>query len=124
MLAMCIRNNTCNNITIISYSRKSIRVIISNVKIRIEQLSGSTSQQEGWGRGNFSFGNYTGKQELGGIRVHFEVRTSSADLGLEQSVVVLRTVCWWPTFDPLFFSGLEAQFGDQDNRVVLIAPNI
>jgi hypothetical protein len=27
----------------------------------------------------FSFGNYTGKQELGGIRVHLEVRTSSAD---------------------------------------------
>jgi hypothetical protein len=50
---------------------------------------GSTSQQERWGRGNFSFGNYTGKQELGGIRVHLEVRTSSTDLGLEQSVVVL-----------------------------------
>ena len=40
---------------------------------------GSTSQQEGWGSGNFSFGDYTGKQELGGIRVHLEVRTSSAD---------------------------------------------
>jgi hypothetical protein len=52
------------------------------------------------------------------------VRTSGADLGLEHSVVVLGTVCWWPTFDPLFFSGGgEAQFGDQDNRVVLIAPN-
>ena len=85
---------------------------------------GSTSQQEGWGSGNFSFGNYTGKQELGGIRVHLEVRTSGADLGLEQSVVVLRAVCWWPAFDPLFFSGGEAQFRDQDNRVVLIAPNI
>jgi hypothetical protein len=44
-----------------------------------------------------------GKQELGGIRVHLEVRTSSTDLGLEQSVVVLRAVCWWPAFDPLFF---------------------
>ena len=51
------------------------------------------------------------------------VRTSGADLGLEHSVVVLRTVCQWPAFDPLFFSGGEAQFGDQDNRVVLIAPN-
>jgi hypothetical protein len=49
---------------------------------------GSTSQQEGWGSGNFSFGDYTGKQELGSIRVHLEVRTSGADLGLEQSVVV------------------------------------
>ena len=85
---------------------------------------GSTSQQEGWGSGNFSFGNYTGKQELGGIRVHLVVRTSGADLGLEHSVVVLGTVRWWPAFDPLFFSGGEAQFRDQDNSVVLIAPNI
>jgi hypothetical protein len=46
-----------------------------------------------------------------------------ADLGLEHSVVVLGTVCWWPDFDPLFFSGGEAQFRDQDNSVVLIAPN-
>jgi hypothetical protein len=30
---------------------------------------GNTSQQEGWGSGNFSFGSYTRKQELGGIRV-------------------------------------------------------
>jgi hypothetical protein len=51
------------------------------------------------------------------------VRTSGADLGLEHSVVVLRTVRRWPAFDPLFFSGGEAQFGDQDNRVVLMAPN-
>jgi hypothetical protein len=65
-----------------------------------------------------------GKQELGGIRVHLEVRTSSTDLGLEQSVVVLIVVRRWPSFDPLFFSGVEAQFRDQDNSVVLIAPNI
>jgi hypothetical protein len=65
-----------------------------------------------------------GKQELGGIRVHLVVRTSGADLGLEQSVVVLRAVLWWPTFDPLFFSGEEAQFRDQDNCVVLMAPNM
>jgi hypothetical protein len=84
---------------------------------------GSTSQQEGWGSRNFSFGNYTGKHELGGIRVHLVVRTSGADLGLEHSVVILGTVCWWPAFDPIFFLGGEAQFGDQDNRVVLIAPN-
>jgi hypothetical protein len=64
-----------------------------------------------------------GKQELGSIRVHLEVRTFSVDLGLEQSVVVLRAVCRWPTFDPLFFSGGEAQFRDQDNSVVLIASN-
>ena len=52
------------------------------------------------------------------------VRTSGADLGLEQSVVVLRMVRRWPAFDPLFFSGGgEAQFRDQDNCVVLIAPN-
>jgi hypothetical protein len=30
---------------------------------------------------------------------------------------------WWPAFDPLFFSGGEAQFRDQDNSVALIAPN-
>jgi hypothetical protein len=85
--------------------------------------STSTSQQEGWGSGNFSFGSYKGKQELGGIRVHLEVRTSGADLGLEHSVVVLGAVHWWPAFDPLFFLGREAQFRDQDNCVVLIAPN-
>jgi hypothetical protein len=49
---------------------------------------------EGMGSRNFSFGNYTGKQELGGIRVHLVVRTSGGDLGLEHSVVVLRTVRW------------------------------
>jgi hypothetical protein len=84
---------------------------------------GSTSQHEGWGSGKFSFGNYTGKQELGGIRVHLVVRTSDTDLGLEHSVVVLGTVRQWPTFDPLFFLGGEAQFRDQDIRVVLIVPN-
>jgi hypothetical protein len=56
------------------------------------------------------------------------VRTSGADFGLEQSVVVLGAMCRWPAFDPLFFSGgggggREAQFRDQDNCVVLIAPN-
>jgi hypothetical protein len=36
-------------------------------------------------------------------------------------VVVLGA---WPAFDPLFFwGGGEAQFRDQDNPVVLIAPN-
>jgi hypothetical protein len=64
-----------------------------------------------------------GKQELGGIRVHLEVRTSCADLRLEQSVAVLGVVRRCPAFDPLFFSGGEAQFRDQDNSVVLIAPN-
>ena len=49
------------------------------------------------------------------------VRTSGADLGLEHSVVVLGAVHRWPTFDSLFFSRGEAQLGDQDNRVVLIA---
>jgi hypothetical protein len=38
-------------------------------------------------------------------------------------VVVLGAVRQWPAFDPLFFSGGEAQFRDQDNSVVLIAPN-
>jgi hypothetical protein len=65
-----------------------------------------------------------GKQELGGIRVHLEVRTSGADIGLEKSVVVLGEVHWWPAFDPLFFSGEEAQFRDQNNCAVLMAPNI
>jgi hypothetical protein len=51
------------------------------------------------------------------------VDTSGTNLGLEHSVVVLRTVRRWSTFDPLFFLGGEAQFEDQDNRVVLTAPN-
>jgi hypothetical protein len=51
------------------------------------------------------------------------VRTSGADLRLEHSVVVLGAVRRWPAFDPLFFSGKEVQFRDQDNCVVLIAPN-
>ena len=71
----------------------------------------------------FFFWRLQGKQELGGIRVLLVVRTSGADLGLEQSVVVLRAVSWWPTFDPLFFSWGKAQFIGQDNSVVLIAPN-
>jgi hypothetical protein len=66
---------------------------------------GSTSRQEGWGSRKFYFGDYKGKQELGGIRVHLVVRTSGADLGLEQSVVVLGVVPQWPAFDPLFFWG-------------------
>jgi hypothetical protein len=78
----------------------------------------------GMGQGYFSFGNYTTwKQELGDIRVHLVVRTSGADLGPEHIVVVLGMVRQWPAFDPLFFLGGEAQFRDQDNRVVLIAPN-
>jgi hypothetical protein len=65
-----------------------------------------------------------GKQQFGGIRVHLVVRTSCADLGLEQSVVVLGVVHQWPAFDPLFFLGVgESQFRDQHNCVVLIAPN-
>jgi hypothetical protein len=38
-------------------------------------------------------------------------------------MVVFGVVRWWTAFDPLFFSGREAQFRDQDNCVVLIAPN-
>jgi hypothetical protein len=59
-----------------------------------------------------------GKQELGGIRVHLVVRTSGTDLGLE------RCVCS-PLLTPFSSGGGggEAQFGYQDNRVVLIAPN-
>jgi hypothetical protein len=61
---------------------------------------GSISQQEGWGSRNFSFGNCTGKQELGGIRVHLEIRTSGTDLGLEQSVVVLERCVGGPLLTP------------------------
>ena len=96
---------------------------VGQQKCTSKRGSTSTSQQEGWGSGNFSFGSYTGKQELGGIRVHLVVRISSTDLGMEHSMVVLRVVCWWPAFDPLFFSEGGAQFRDQDNCVVLIAPN-
>jgi hypothetical protein len=77
----------------------------------------------GMGQQKFFFWRLHRKQEHGGIRVHIVVRTSGADLGLEHSVVVLGTVRWWPAFDPLFFSGGESHFRDQDNRVVLIAPN-
>jgi hypothetical protein len=59
----------------------------------------------GMGQWKFSFGDYTGKQKLGGIRVHLEVSTSGTDLGLEQSVVVLRAVRRWPAFDPPFLLG-------------------
>ena len=49
------------------------------------------------------------------------------DLGLEHSVAVLGMVCRWPAFDPHFFLGVgvggEAQFRDQDNCVVSMAPN-
>ena len=45
-----------------------------------------------------------------------------SDLGLEQSVLVLGGVRGWASFDPLFFLWGEAQFRDQDNSVVLIAP--
>jgi hypothetical protein len=38
-------------------------------------------------------------------------------------VVALKAVHRWPAFDPIFFSEREAQFRDQDNSVVLIAPN-
>jgi hypothetical protein len=55
---------------------------------------------------------------------YLEVRTYGADLGMEQSVVVLGWNNRWPAFDPLFFSWEEAQFRDQDNTVILIAPNI
>jgi hypothetical protein len=44
-----------------------------------------------WGSRIFSFGDYMGKQELGGIRVHLEVRTSSTDfLGEERPVARFR----------------------------------
>jgi hypothetical protein len=72
----------------------------------------------GVGQWKFFFWQLHG--EAGTWWYHGVVRTSGADLGLEHSVVVLGTV----PFDPLFFSGGEAQFRDQDNCVVLIAPNI
>jgi hypothetical protein len=79
--------------------------ILQGSRLKCTSRGESTSQKERWGSGNFSFGNYMGKQELGDIRVHLIVRTSGAELGLEHSVVVLRMVCRWPAFDPLFFSG-------------------
>ena len=59
----------------------------------------------GMGSRNFSFGNYTGKQELGDIRVHLVVRTSGADLGPEHTVVVLGMVRRWPAFHPFSSRG-------------------
>ena len=81
---------------------------------------GSTSQQEGRGSGNFSFGDYWWKQETGVIRVHLEVRTSSTDLGLEQSVVVLGAACLWPAFDPLFLSGVGWERPNSEIRTIAL----
>ena len=39
------------------------------------------------------------------------------------ALTFLERCVWWLTFDPLFFSGGEAQFRDQDNSVALMAPN-
>jgi hypothetical protein len=114
----------CKNDTEAVWVASRCLCIQQDSRLKCTRQRGNTSQQEGWGSRNFSFGNYRGKQELGGIRVHLVVRTSGTDLGLERSVVVLRMVRQWPTFDPLFYLGVgQAQFWDQDNRVVLIAPN-
>jgi hypothetical protein len=58
---------------------------------------------EGVGQWKFFFWQLHG--EAGTWWYQGVVRTSGADLGLEYSVVVLGTVCPWPAFDPLFFSG-------------------
>jgi hypothetical protein len=79
------------------------------------------SSAGGMGQRKFSFGNYKGKQELGGIRVHLEVRTSGADLGLEQSVVVLRAVLQWPAFDPLFFWGWGGKRPNSEIRTIVLS---
>lgn len=50
---------------------------------------------------------------------YLEVRTSGADLGLEQSVVVLGAVCWWPAFDPFFFSGGGGRPNSEIRTIVL-----
>jgi hypothetical protein len=68
----------------------------------------------------FSFGSYTGKQELGGIRVWSGQRRRWLRAG---------TFCGWisvggPLLTPFSSGGGgEAQFRDQDNCVVLMAPN-
>jgi hypothetical protein len=42
---------------------------VGQYKYTSKRGSTSTYQPEGWGSGNFSIGSYTGKQELGSIRV-------------------------------------------------------
>jgi hypothetical protein len=84
---------------------------------------GNTSKRRStyWGEGTtieiLSFGSYTGKQELGGIRVW---SGHGNDLGLEHPVVLRIHVSvdrFWPPFL------LRGRGPIQRSRVVLIAPN-
>jgi hypothetical protein len=108
-------------------SRRNGAVEIHKQRRKYFSAGGMGQQKK---RKYFSAGGM-GQQKFFFWRLHEEagtwyqgvIRTSGTDLGLEQSVVVLRAVCRWPAFDPLFFLGGEAQFRDQDNSVVLIAPN-
>jgi hypothetical protein len=44
-----------------------------------------------------------------------------ADLGLEQSVVVLRAVRWWNAFDPLFFCGGYGGRPNSEMRTIVLS---
>ena len=76
---------------------------------------GSTSQQEEWGSENFFFWQLHG--EAGTWWYQGVVRTSGADLGLEHSVVVLRTMRWWPLLTP--FSSREERPNSEIRTIVL-----
>jgi hypothetical protein len=91
-------------------------------RLKCTSKRGSTFQQEGWGSRN---AQVKGEVQVlisrrGGAVENFLLAVTrgsrnlvvsgcgqdiSDDLGLEHSVVVLRMVCWWLAFDPLFFSG-------------------
>jgi hypothetical protein len=102
-----------------SEKHQGVNCIQPGSRLKCTSKRGSTSQQEGWGSRNFSLGSYTGKQELGGIRVwsgHLRWLRAGTFCGCSQN-----DTRFWPPF--LLGGGGEAQFRDQDNSVVLIAPN-
>jgi hypothetical protein len=52
-----------------SEKHQDVNCIQQGSRLKCTSKRGSTSHQEEWGSRNFSLGSYTGKQELGGIRV-------------------------------------------------------
>jgi hypothetical protein len=106
-------------------AKGEVQVLISGRggAIELHKQKENTYQWEGGAIEIFSFGSYTGKQELGGIRVW-----SGHQQWLRAGTVC---GCSWnrcvggPLLTPFSSQGRggEAQFRDQDNCVVLMDPN-
>jgi hypothetical protein len=73
--------------------------------VKMHKQKGKDKYFSAGGVGQWKFFFWQLHREAGTWWYQGVVRTSGADVGLEHSVVVLRMVCRWPTFDPLFFSG-------------------